>query len=79
MNDMPQNIFAYRFGTLYSYKLVNAPEPQLVETKSPNLGRIQVRYYFMATLNHFVIPGTVLEKFKFPQDGCETGRTAYCS
>ena len=40
MNDMPQNIFAYRFGTLYSYKLVNAPEPQLVETKSPNLGRI---------------------------------------
>ena len=28
----------------------------------------------MVTQNHFVIPATVLEKFRFPQEGCQTGR-----
>ena len=35
---------------------------------SPNLAGRQPRYPFMVTQNYFVIPATVFEKFRFPQE-----------
>ena len=32
-----------------------------------------LKYPFMVTQNHFVIPVPILEKFMFPQEGCQTG------
>ena len=44
------------------------------QNKSSNLGRMWLRYPFIMTKNKFVIPATVLEEIRFPQEGCQTGR-----
>ena len=64
----------YAISSVYSKILKNASEPKLVRTKSSNFGMRLLRYPFIMTQNHFVIPVTVLEKLKFPQEGCQTVR-----